>query len=164
VLFSSVLPESQTPVKYRVLRNPYNIPRSCGRAKDRTKWVLILFKSRNGNMNRTHNQTQTDTTTDDIMTILQATVRRCAPFPSCHHSLYKKWEVLQLWRQALPHTAFLAVHVSHSRNVLLRDIDDGPYLLLAPLEWADNRTDKPDLFSVSAGNAFILVCMLLESF
>jgi hypothetical protein len=32
----------------------------------------------------------------------------------------------QLWRQALPHLAFFVVHVSHSRNVLLREMGLGP--------------------------------------
>ena len=32
----------------------------------------------------------------------------------------------RLWRQALPHIAFFVVHVSHSRNVLLREMGLGP--------------------------------------
>jgi hypothetical protein len=34
--------------------------------------------------------------------------------------------VFHLWRQALPHIPFFAVHVSHSQNILLREMGQRP--------------------------------------
>jgi hypothetical protein len=44
--------------------------------------------------------------------------------PSLHGPIHftKNGRFSQLWRQALPHIAFFVVHVSHSRNVVLREI------------------------------------------
>jgi hypothetical protein len=49
--------------------------------------------------------------------------------PSLHDAIHFTGNVrivFQLWRQALPHIAFFVVHVSHSRNVLLREMGVGP--------------------------------------
>jgi hypothetical protein len=48
--------------------------------------------------------------------------------PSLHGAIHFKGNgrFFQLWRQALPHIAFFVVHVSHPRNVLLRDMSLGP--------------------------------------
>jgi hypothetical protein len=70
----------------------------------------------------------------------------------------------ELWRQALPRFAFFVVHVSHSRNVLPREM-----LGLAPSRITRiMRLLSPDghttYFLVIAGNAFIIVGMLLQGF
>jgi hypothetical protein len=48
--------------------------------------------------------------------------------PSLHGAIHfcRQWEVFKLWRQALLHIAFFVVHVSHSRNVLLREMGLAP--------------------------------------
>jgi hypothetical protein len=48
--------------------------------------------------------------------------------PSLHGAIHftGNGRYFQLWRQALPHIAFHVVHVSYSRNVLLREMGLGP--------------------------------------
>jgi hypothetical protein len=64
--------------------------------------------------------------------------------PSLHGAIHftTNGRYFQLWRQALPHIAFFVVHVSHSRNVLLREMGLAPRTLL---EWADARTGRANL-------------------
>ena len=63
------------------------------------------------------------TSPDDINALLLGGVP-----PSLHGATYftGNGRFFQLWRQALPHIAFFVVHVSHSRNVLLREMGLGP--------------------------------------
>jgi hypothetical protein len=48
--------------------------------------------------------------------------------PSLHGAIHFTGygRFFQLWRQALPRFSFFVVHVSHSQNVLLREMGLGP--------------------------------------
>jgi hypothetical protein len=66
----------------------------------------------------------------------------------------------QSWRQALPHIAFFVVHVSHSRNVVFREMGLRPRI-----SRMGRRPDGYGIpFLVIAGDAFRFVCMSLEGF
>jgi hypothetical protein len=63
------------------------------------------------------------TSPEDINALLLGDVH-----PSLHGTIHftRNGGFFQLWHQALPHIAFFVVHVSHSRNVLLREMGFGP--------------------------------------
>jgi hypothetical protein len=62
---------------------------------------------------------------------------------------------------SLPHIAFFLVNVSHSRNVLLREMGLAPSRITRVGRRPDGHGGP---FLVNAGNAFMFVCMSLEGF
>jgi hypothetical protein len=94
---------------------------------------------------------------------ISALLLGCVP-PSLHGTIHfsGNGRFSQLWRQALPHIAFFVVHVSQSRNVLLREMGlDHPSRITRMGRRPDGLGGH---FWVIAGTTFILICMYWKVF